>query len=154
MSKIRTPAALLALLLLSSPATLQAAESCPLLVETVKELCTSTMDSEPVWLSCAFYYRTAFEVLRKGGDEKWTLDDHCRSLHGTMERATKNKQDRGGSAEPIPGSDDPRCPEQREEILERCLALFDGDELPAEIEVSKCAGRFGLAESGRLEHCG
>jgi hypothetical protein len=156
MTRIRSRATTVLIVLAAAlgPAGIEASESCVLLEEEVKTLCTRTLDNEPVWMSCAFYYRTAFDVLRKGGDEKWSLEDHCRSLHGTMERVREKKKGRGESAEAVLASSDPRCPEQRDQLAQHCLGLFDSDELPAEIETAKCAGRFGLFERGLLEHCG
>jgi len=132
----------------SSPPSVQDSKSCEVLKQGVKELCTRTLNNEPVWMSCSFYYHAAFEVLRKGGDEQFTLEDHCRSLHDTMGRVRENKKGSGESAEAIPASNDPKCPAQREHLLENCLGLFDSDELPADLELAKCAGRLGLFQMG------
>ena len=144
------PTFTLALLLAPSSPT-RASESCRALIDEVKKLCTATLDHQPVLLSCAYYLGSASEVLRKGGDEKWTLDDHCESLHGTMNRARERMRSRGETPKSVAESADPRCIDFKKDLADRCLGLFS-EEGAADYPPG-CLGRFGLFERKNAPEC-
>ncbi len=129
-----------------------ASEVCTTLTDEIKALCTKTFDGEPTYMSCAYYLKTAVDVLQKGGDETFTIDQHCKSVVDGMKRLRDRKKARGDAPDTIAVSADPRCVEWKEEVSRLCLAdtLVPGgvDAYPA-----LCFGRMGLFETSNVAEC-
>ena len=125
---------------------------CTALTDEVKALCAKTFDGEPTYMSCAYYLKTAVDVLQKGGDETFTIDQHCKSVVDGMTRLRDKKKARGDAPGTIATSADPRCVEWKEEVTRMCLAATF---VPAGVDAypALCFGRMGLFETSNVAEC-